>query len=106
MSNFEKSEIYKKALAEYQEKVYWQILKPLHVIVIDEDEVYLFYPQSLVLEIFAILKEKYKDRWDFTTNLGYQEPEIRNIKFMWVEYKTIYLWYDNCEVPRQFEAKI
>jgi hypothetical protein len=45
MTNFEKSEIYKKALAEYQDKIYGEILKPLHSIVIDEDEVYLFYNQ-------------------------------------------------------------
>mgnify|MGYP001008372034 CR=1 FL=1 len=36
-TNFEKSTIYKNALKEYQEKVYGEILKPLHIIVIDND---------------------------------------------------------------------
>lgn len=103
---FEKSEIYKKALSEYQEKVYWEILKPLHVIIVDNDQVYLFYNQAHVLEIFAILKEKYDDRWDFPISLWYENPKIRTIKFMWTEYKVIQLWYDNCDVPKQFEAKL
>jgi hypothetical protein len=58
-TNFEKSTIYKNALKEYQEKVYGEILKPLHIIVIDNDKVNLFYNQTIVNDIFTQLKDIY-----------------------------------------------
>lgn len=111
-TNFEKSTIYKKALKEYQEKVYGEILKPLHIIVIDNDEVNLFYNQTIVNDIFTQLKDIYNKShdWDDVTNfpisLWYEEPWISEITFMWNKYKVISLWYDNCDIPSQFKAKL
>lgn len=111
-TTFQKSEIYKKALAEYQEKIYWAILKPIHVIVVDNDEVYLFYNQTIVQDIFNKLTEIYniQHEWeeesDFPESLGYEEPNLETITFMWVQYKAIKLWYDNCDLPERFEARL
>lgn len=110
-TNFKNSNIYKKALLEYQKEVYGKLLKPLHSIVIDDDEVYLFYEQDIVNDVFEQIKDIFiKDRNDeetnFTVNLWYEEPRLDNIIFMWLQYKVIALWYDNCEVPQAFKAKI
>jgi hypothetical protein len=111
MTNFEKSEHYKKALAEFQKEVFWNILKPLHIIIINDDLVYLFYNQSIVQDIFEKIKQIYNknEEWNetnFPVSLWYEEPEIRRINFMWNEYKIISLWYDKSDVPREFKAKI
>ena len=106
VTNFENSEIYKKARKEYQDKIYWAILKPMHSIIIDEDEVYLFYVQWIVDDIFNQLNEIYeKDDNDFPISLWYENPVIETIVFMWTKYRVIKLWYDNCEVPNVFKAK-
>mgnify|MGYP003494043786 CR=1 FL=1 len=110
-TSFEKSELYKKALKEYQDKIYWEILKPLHVIIINEDEVYLFYNQNIVQDIYIKLKDIYNKQHedeitDFPISLWYDYPELRDITFMGNKYKVIYLWYDNCEVPKYFKAKL
>lgn len=110
-TNFEKTDIYKRALKEYQQTIYWEIIKPLHSIILDEDEVYLLYNQITVLDILVKLKEIYNkektdENTDFPINLWYGEPEIIEITFMWNKYKAIYLWFDHCDVPIQFKAKI
>lgn len=105
--NFHNSEIYKKALKEYQDKIYGEILKPLHVIVIDSDEVYLFYNPLIVNDIFNKLVESYNDdESDFPIQLGYETPRLEIINFMGVSHKAIKLWYDNCDLPRNFEARL
>lgn len=108
MSNFETSDIYKKALSEYQYRIYWELLKPIQSIVVNNDEVYLFYNQAITDEICSKLKEIYEseEETDFPVNIGCEAPKVQRIKFMWQEYKTISLWYDNGEVPKQFQAKI
>lgn len=57
---FEKSEIYKKALDEYNKKVFGAMLKPMHSFVVDEDEVYLVYCQELTNDVLTQMKEIYR----------------------------------------------
>lgn len=111
MTTFEQTDIYKKALKEYQDKIYWEILKPLHSIIQNEDEVYLFYNQLIIKDIYIKLKDIYNkeredEQTDFPISLWYQEPELKDVTFMWNKYKAISLWYDNCDVPNQFKSKL
>lgn len=67
-TNFEKSDIYRKALEEYNQKVFGTMLKPIHSFVINEDEVYLIYPQGIVNDILLQMKtvyEKYREDDDY-----------------------------------------
>ena len=110
-STFEKSAIYDKALKEYQDKIYWEILKPLHSIIEDGDEVYLLYNQTIIADIYIQLSAIYKieREWedtDFPVNLWCQEPGMKDIIFMWNKYKAIFLWYDNWDVPYEFKSKL
>lgn len=57
MENFKNTEIYKKALKEYQDKLYKDILNPLHSIIENNDEVNLFYNQDNIQDICSKMKE-------------------------------------------------
>ena len=59
ISNFENSEQYKKAIQEYQQKIYNDILKPINSIVVDDDVVYLFYDQKTIREIHKKMVKLY-----------------------------------------------
>ena len=100
---FEKSEEYKKALKEYQDNTYKLVLNPINVIVEDQDEVYLFYPQDKVNECLDILKKEYESDWDscFPYSLWFSEPRILEYSFMWYKYKCVALRYDNEDIPEE-----
>ncbi len=107
INNFEQSIIYKNALKEYQDKIYWEILKPKHIIVIDRDTVYLFYNPTIIKDIYEQLIVIYNNEdANFPIHLWYEPPELKEIIFMWNKYKAIQLWYDKCDLPIEFEAKI
>lgn len=110
-TNFEKSEIYKKAVEEYNQSVYGAMLKPIHSFVLNEDEVYLIYSQWIVNDILSQMKDVYEkckenDHYEEPVHLWYQTPSIKEITLMQNKYKAIVLWYDNWEIPKQFRAKI
>ena len=97
---FQNSEIYKKALQEYKDKTYAHLLNPDNVI-IKWDNVFLFYKvddktfESYFTELLNFSKQDdYSDEQTFTKHLWYEEPRIVNYKFMWIQYKSIHLWYD------------
>jgi hypothetical protein len=110
---FEKSVQYKEALQEYQKAVFKDCLNPKNVIIKEDDEVYLFYVQDKVDDVFKVLCEEYRkqhgedddDRTSFPVSLGSQEPTITLYYFMDVPYRAIFLWYDHCEVPNIFLPK-
>lgn len=107
---FEKTDIYKKALKEYQDKIYGEILKPIHSIIENEDEVYLLYNQAIISDVYIQVKDiyiKYKndETTDFPIFLWCEEPRLQEIVFMWSKYKSIFLWYDNWYVPDEFKSK-
>lgn len=103
--SFEKSDIYQKAVKEYTEKIYWEILKPIHSIIVCNDIVYLFYPQDRVDDIFKLIKKCFSSESN-TIELWYEKPTLEKIIFMWVTYKVIHLWYDGEKIPKYFQSKL
>jgi hypothetical protein len=102
MTNFENSPEYKKAIEEYRQKTFALVFNPTNVIITGRlaDEVFLFYPQNNVKEIFDILLKEYnqQDNGCITgsgLHLGFDKPTLVDFKFMGITYKAIFLWYDN-----------
>lgn len=105
--SFEQSSLYKKALAEYQETIYKDILNPINSVILNDDEVYLFYPQHLVEDIKKQMVDIYNDEDNkFPVNLWCETPIIRQVSFMNIIYRAICLWYDGWDVPNKFNAKL
>lgn len=108
MSNFINSSEYKEAFEAYQKKVYKDILNPINIIITKSnknyDNVYLFYDQKKVQDIFNIFLKEYESDGDLNLHLGYDTPALVSYNFMGVSYKAIWLWYDGetCQIPIQF----
>lgn len=114
--SFENSKQYLEAKQQWIEETYKDLLNPTNVIICNEDEVYLFYPQDKVEDIFKTfcnIRARREEAWENNTTpeldiyIGCDEPKLENYTFMGKTYKAIYLWYDNYTdaIPDKFQPK-
>lgn len=97
---FQESELYKKALLEYQKEKYENLLNPKNIIT-SGDSVYLFYDvkEEVLDDYLQVLihfkNVQYSDlEEDFPKHLWYELPRKSSFDFMWKKYPCILLWFD------------
>ena len=97
---FQESELYKKALLEYQKEKYDNLLNPKNIIT-SWDSVYLFYDvKEEVLDDYLKTLIHFKNVQDnggeenFPKHLWYEIPTKTTFDFMWTKYHCILLRFD------------
>ena len=97
MDMFVRSKEYKKAIREYNERVFGNVLSPDEVIVV-ENEVSLVYSNDNHRSALRTLKvERRSDSSTLSPLLWREEPIESKYTFGWIDFKSIVLVFESTE---------